>query len=79
MTINSISGAYSSYATYRGTVNGSAIKVSVSEDGLFEPVSSKVSSALSDESQGVPLHGGDAFRHYPYIRPLPIRLFSAPP
>lgn len=49
MTINSISGAYSSYATYRGTVNGSAIKVSVSEDGLFEPVSSKVSSALSDE------------------------------
>lgn len=49
MTINSISGAYSSYAAYRGTVNGSAIKVSVSEDGLFEPISSKVSSALSDE------------------------------
>ena len=52
MRINSISGAYSSYGSYRvtnRTINSSASKVSVSEDGLFEPVSSKVSSALSDE------------------------------
>lgn len=52
MTINSISGAYGSYGSYRATgrvANSSASKVSVSEDGLFEPISSKVSSALSDE------------------------------
>lgn len=52
MTINSISGAYGSYGSYRATgrtANSSASKVSVSEDGLFERISSKVSSALSDE------------------------------
>ena len=52
MTINSISGAYSSYGSYRvtsRTANSSASKISVSEDGLFEPISSKVSGALSDE------------------------------
>ena len=52
MTTNSISGAYSSYGSYRvtsRTTNSSASKVSVSEDGLFEPISSKVSNALSDE------------------------------
>ncbi len=52
MAINNISGSYSSYGSYRvasRTTNSSAHKVSVSEDGLFEPISSKVSSALSDE------------------------------
>jgi len=52
MTINGISGAYNSYGSYRATgrtTNSSASKISVSEDGLFEPISSKVSSALSDE------------------------------
>ena len=52
MIINSISGAYSSYGSYRvtsRTTNSSASKISVSEDGLFEPISSKVSGALSDE------------------------------
>ena len=52
MTINSMSGAYSSYGSYRvtsRTANSSASKISVSEDGLFEPISSKVSGALSDE------------------------------
>ena len=52
MAINSISGVYNSYGSYRvtgKTTNRSAAKVSVSEDGLFEPISSKVSSALSDE------------------------------
>ena len=45
MTINNISGAYSSYRTSSVT----APKVSASEEGLFEPISTKVSSALSDE------------------------------
>ena len=45
MTINSISGSYSSYRTTSIT----APKVSASEEGLFEPVSTKVSSALSDD------------------------------
>ena len=45
MTINSISGAYSFYRTSSVT----APKVSASEEGLFEPISTKVSSALSDE------------------------------
>ena len=52
MTINGVSGAYGSFGSYRATsrtTNNSASKVSVSEDGLFEPISSKVSSALSDE------------------------------
>lgn len=52
MTINSISGAYGSYGSNRitsRTTSSSAPKVSVSEDGLFEPISSKVSRALSDE------------------------------
>lgn len=52
MTINGISGTYSSYDSYRAicrTTNSSASKVSASEDGLFEPISSKVRSALSDE------------------------------
>lgn len=52
MTINGIPGAYNSYGPYRvasRTTNGSPSKVSVSEDGLFEPVSKKVSGALSDE------------------------------
>lgn len=52
MTINRMSGAYSSYGSYRSTgrtTNSSVPKVSVSEDGLFEPISSKVSSAMSDE------------------------------
>ena len=45
MTINNISGAYSSYRT----TSVAAPKVSASEEGLFEPISPKVSSALSDE------------------------------
>ena len=45
MTINSISNSYGSYRTTSIT----APKVSASEEGLFEPVSTKVSSALSDE------------------------------
>lgn len=52
MAINSISGAYNSYGSYRATnrtTNRSASKISVSEDGLFEPISKKVSGALSDE------------------------------
>ena len=52
MSINSISGAYNSYGAYRATsrtTSVSAPKISVSEDGLFEPISSKVSGALSDE------------------------------
>ena len=52
MTINSISGAYGSYGSYKvtsRTTNSSVSKISVSEDGLFEPISSKVSGALSDE------------------------------
>ena len=52
MSINSISGAYNSYGSYRATsrtTSVSAPKISVSEDGLFEPISSKVSGALSDE------------------------------
>lgn len=49
MTINGISGAYSFYGSYRGTVNGSAIKVSASENGSFGAISTKVSSALTDE------------------------------
>lgn len=52
MTINGISGTYSPYGSYRTagrTTNSSASKVSVSEDNLFEPISGKVSSALSDE------------------------------
>ena len=52
MSINGISGAYNSYGSYgitSRTANRSASKVSVSEDGLFEPISSKVSGALSDE------------------------------
>ena len=52
MTINSISGVYNSFGSYRATsktANRSVSKVSVSEDGLFEPISSKVSNALSDE------------------------------
>lgn len=52
MTTNGISGTYSPYGSYRSTgrtTNSSASKVSVSEDGLFEPISSKVNSALSDE------------------------------
>ena len=36
MSINGIPGAYNSYGAYRAT-NRSAPKVSVSEDGLFEP------------------------------------------
>ena len=48
MAINGISGAYNSYGAYRAT-NRSAPKVSVSEDGLFEPITAKVSGALSDE------------------------------
>ena len=52
MAINGISGAYNSYGFYRTTsrtTNRSASKISVSEDGLYEPISGKVSSALSDE------------------------------
>ncbi|MDE7220915.1 MAG: hypothetical protein K2O45_15080 [Oscillospiraceae bacterium] len=52
MSINGIPGAYNSYGSYRATsrtVNRSASKISVSEDGLFEPISKKVSGALSDE------------------------------
>lgn len=52
MTINSIPSAYNFYGSHRvanRTTSRSAPKVSVSEDGLFEPISSKVSSALSDE------------------------------
>lgn len=45
MTINSISNSYGSYRTTSIT----APKVSASEEGLFEPISTKVSSALSDE------------------------------
>ena len=45
MIINNISGAYHSYKTASVT----APKVSASEEGLFEPISPKVSSALSDE------------------------------
>lgn len=52
MKINGIPGAYNSYGSYRATsrpTNRSASKISVSEDGLYEPISGKVSSALSDE------------------------------
>lgn len=52
MAINGIPGAYNSYGSYRAanrTTNRSASKISVSEDGLFEPISKKVSGALSDE------------------------------
>ena len=52
MAINSISGAYNSYGSYRATnrtADRSASKISVSEDGLYEPISKKVSGALSDE------------------------------
>lgn len=52
MAINSISGAYNSYGSYRSTSRTTSVsvpKISVSEDGLFEPISSKVSGALSDE------------------------------
>lgn len=52
MTINGISGAYNAYGSSRSinrTTNHSASKVSVSEDGPFEPISKKVSGALSDE------------------------------
>jgi len=51
MTINSISGSYGSLGSYKAIsriTSSSAFKISVSEDGLFEPISSKVSSALSD-------------------------------
>ena len=48
MSINGISGAYNSYGAFRAT-NRSAPKISVSEDGLFEPITAKVSGALSDE------------------------------
>lgn len=52
MAINGIPGAYNFYGSYRATsrpTNRSASKISVSEDGLYEPISGKVSSALSDE------------------------------
>ena len=52
MTINSISGTYGSYGSYKDTsrtTNSSASKVSVSEDGISETTSTKVSSALSNE------------------------------
>ena len=52
MAINGTPGAYNSYGSYRAanrTTNRSASKISVSEDGLFEPISKKVSGALSDE------------------------------
>ena len=55
MSINGISGAYGAYGSYGSyratsrTASSSAPKISVSEEGLFEPISSKVSSALSDE------------------------------
>lgn len=45
MTITGIHGPYGFYKTTSIT----APKVSASEEGLFEPISSKVSSALSDE------------------------------
>ena len=43
MTINSISGAY------RATSTIAAPKVKASEEGLFKPITAKVSGALSDE------------------------------
>ena len=52
MAINGIPGAFNSYGSYRATgrtANRPASKISVSEDGLFEPISKKVSGALSDE------------------------------
>ena len=52
MAINGIPGVYNSYGSYRTanrTTSRSASKISVSEDGLFEPISKKVSGALSDE------------------------------
>lgn len=52
MAINGIPGAFNSYGFYRATgrtANRPASKISVSEDGLFEPISKKVSGALSDE------------------------------
>lgn len=52
MAINSIPGAFNSYGSYRAadrTANRPASKISVSEDGLFEPISKKVSGALSNE------------------------------
>ena len=52
MAINGIPGAFNSYGSYRSTgrtANRPASKISVSEDGLFEPISKKVSGALSDE------------------------------
>lgn len=52
MAINGIPGAFNSYGFYRATgrtANRPASKISVSEDGLFEPISMKVSGASSDE------------------------------
>ena len=49
MAINSILGAYNSYGSYRATNTISAPKVKVSEEGLFKPITAKVSGALSDE------------------------------
>ena len=52
MAINGIPGAFNSYGSYRATgrtANRPASPISVSEDGLFEPISKKVSGALSDE------------------------------
>lgn len=52
MAINGIPGAFNSYGSYRATgrtANRPASKISVSEDGLFEPISMKVSGASSDE------------------------------
>jgi len=49
MAINSILGAYNSYGSYRATNTISAPKVKASEEGLFKPITAKVSGALSDE------------------------------
>lgn len=48
MRINGISGAYGTYGSYRVT-GRAANKISTAEEALSEPISAKVSSALSNE------------------------------
>lgn len=49
MTINGISGSYGSYKVTNRTASSSALKISVSENGSSEAVSTKVSNAMTDE------------------------------
>jgi hypothetical protein len=49
MAINGIPGTFNSYGSYRATSTISAPKVKASEEGLFKPITAKVSGALSDE------------------------------